>query len=125
MPCKGVEFIGTSSEKLFHLSTQERVSSLWVLFVCFLLFKAAPVAYGGSQDRGRIGAIAAGLCHSHSNEGLEPCLQPIPQLTAVPDPQPTDTSQICFHCAAVGTPSLWFQVRNLAVVLIVTDPRAN
>ena len=28
----------------------------------------APAAYGGFQARGRIGATAAGLCHSHSNK---------------------------------------------------------
>ena len=32
----------------------------------FLLFRASPVAYGCSQARGRIGAAAAGLQHSHS-----------------------------------------------------------
>ena len=53
----------------------------------FLLFLwAASVAYGGSQARGRIGAVAAGLCQSHSNVGSEPSLQPTPQLTATPDP---------------------------------------
>ena len=37
------------------------------LFLFFFLpFRAAPVAYGGSQARGRIGATAAGLGHSHS-----------------------------------------------------------
>ena len=36
--------------------------------------------------RGRIGAIAAGLHHSHSNAKLEPHLQPTPQLVATPDP---------------------------------------
>lgn len=36
-------------------------------FFFFLLFRATPVAYGSSQARGRIGAAAAGLCHSHSN----------------------------------------------------------
>ena len=40
----------------------------------FLLFRAAPAAYGGSQARGRIGAAAASLCHSHSNTGSEPHL---------------------------------------------------
>ena len=56
-------------------------------FVClFLLFRAAPAAYGGSQAKGRIGAAAAGLRHSHSNARSEPCLQPTPQLTATPDP---------------------------------------
>ena len=33
----------------------------------FFLFKVAPAAYGSSQARGRIGATAADLCHSHSN----------------------------------------------------------
>ena len=31
-------------------------------------------AYGGSQARGPIGAVAAGLRQSHSNAGSEPCL---------------------------------------------------
>ena len=41
------------------------------LFVCFCLFRAAPVAHGGSQARGGIGAVAAGLHHSHSNARSE------------------------------------------------------
>ena len=44
------------------------------------------MAHGSSQARGRIGATAAGLCHSHNNEGSEPHLRPILQLTAMPDP---------------------------------------
>ena len=55
-------------------------------FGLFAISWAAPVAYGGSQARGRIRAVAAGLRHSHSNAGSEPHLQPIPQLTATPDP---------------------------------------
>ena len=53
---------------------------MFLLF--FGLFRAAPVAYGGSQARGLIGAAAAGLPQSHSNAGSEPYLQPTPQLTA-------------------------------------------
>ena len=34
-----------------------------VLFI-YCLFRATPVAYGGSQARGPIGAVAAGLHHS-------------------------------------------------------------
>ena len=45
----------------------------------FCLFRTAPVAYGGSQTRGLIGAAVAGLHHSHSNVGSEPWLQPTPQ----------------------------------------------
>ena len=44
------------------------------------------MAYEGSQATGRIGAVAAGLHHSHSNAGSEPRLRPTPQLTAIPDP---------------------------------------
>ena len=44
------------------------------------------MAYGGSQARGIVGAVAAGLCHSHSNARSEPHLRPTSQLTATPDP---------------------------------------
>ena len=55
-------------------------------FFFFLLFLwASPTAYGGSQARGPIGAVATGLRQSHSNVGSEPRLQPTPQLTATPD----------------------------------------
>ena len=37
--------------------------------VCGGLFRAAPMAYGGSQARGPIGAAAAGVCHNHSRAG--------------------------------------------------------
>ena len=40
------------------------------LFVC-LLFRATLEAYRSSQDRGQIGAAAAGLCHSHSNSKVQ------------------------------------------------------
>ena len=50
------------------------------------LFRAAPMAYGSFQARGRIGAVAANLHHSHSNTGSERHLQPIPQLMVMLDP---------------------------------------
>ena len=59
----------------------------------FCLFRAAPMTYGGCQARGRIGAVAAVLHHSHSNAVSELCLQPTPQLTATPDPYPTEQGQ--------------------------------
>ena len=43
---------------------------------CLFVFRAATGAYGGSQARGQIRGIAAGLHHSHSNVGSEPCLLP-------------------------------------------------
>ena len=67
------------------------------LFICliftFRLFRATLVSYGGSQARGRMGAAATGLYHSHSHAGSEPRLRPTPQLTAVPDPWPTEWGQ--------------------------------
>ena len=51
-----------------------------------VFFSATPMAYGGSQAKGQNGATPAGLCHSHSNMGSEPRLQPTQQLTAIPDP---------------------------------------
>jgi len=58
--------------------------SLFVVVVVAISW-AAPAAYGVSQARGPIGAIAAGLHQRHSNAGSEPRLQPTPQLTATPD----------------------------------------
>ena len=54
-------------------------------FLSFAISRAAPAAYEGSKARGLVGAVAAGLHHSHSNTGSEPRLQPTPQLTATPD----------------------------------------
>jgi len=45
------------------------------LFIYLLLFRAALVAYGGSQARSRIGAVAAGLsliCDPHHGRILNP-----------------------------------------------------
>ena len=56
------------------------------LFIYLFCFRAAPAAYGGFQARGTIGAVAASLRHSHIKSGSEPCLQPTPQLMAMPDP---------------------------------------
>ena len=39
-------------------------------FLSFFFFRAAPMAYEGSQARGRIGAIAASLHHSQQQHGI-------------------------------------------------------
>ena len=36
-------------------------------YFLFVFSRAAPLAHGGSQARGLIGAVASGLHHSHSN----------------------------------------------------------
>ena len=61
------------------------LKEFFVLF-CFCYLRAIPSAYGGSQTSGQIGAVAAGLHHSHNNTRTEPRLPPTPQLMATPDP---------------------------------------
>ena len=52
-------------------------------FIChFAISRVAPMAYGGSQARGQIGAISAGLHQNHSNTGSELHLQPTPHGSA-------------------------------------------
>ena len=79
----------------------------------FCLFRATSAAYGGSQARGGIGAVATGLHYSLSHAGSKLPLRPTPQLTAMPD-NPLikardrtcvlkDASQICFRSATAGT----------------------
>ena len=66
----------------------------FILFYLFFVFsRAAPAAYGDSQAKGLIGAIAAGLCHSHSNVVSKPRLRPTPQLMATLGTQPTEQGQ--------------------------------
>ena len=62
-------------------------------FGLFAISWAVPMAYGGSQVRGQIGAEATGLCQSHGNSGSELHLQPTPQLMAMPDLYPTEQGQ--------------------------------
>ena len=61
-------------------------------FFCLFAFSGpAPSAYGSSQDKGPIRAVAAGLPQSHCNTGSELHLRPTPQLMTytrltMPDP---------------------------------------
>ena len=77
---------------IYHGSGTAPAAAMWqgknkqksVLYFC--PFRATPMAYGGSQARGWIRTVAAGLGHSHSNVASEPHLQPTPQRMATPDP---------------------------------------
>ena len=55
-------------------------------FCLFAFSKATPTAYGASQARGPIRAVAAGPHHSHSKARSESRLQPTSQLIATPEP---------------------------------------
>ena len=61
------------------------ISFFLFFFMSFCLFLGPPPeAYGGSQARDPIGAVATSLCHS--TVGSEPSLQPTPKITAKLDP---------------------------------------
>ena len=70
--------------KSIQVAANDIISSFFLGGVA--ISRAALTAYGGSQARGQIGAVAAGLRQSPSNAGSEPYLQSAPQLTATPDP---------------------------------------
>ena len=76
---------------IFYIKHIHCQNNSFFFFCAFLPFLGPlPAAYGGSQARGLIGAVAAALRHSHSNAGSKPSLQPTPQLMAIRDPQPTE-----------------------------------
>ena len=58
---------------------------IFIYLFIFAISWAALAAYGGSQARGQIGAVAASRRQRHSNAGPKQCLQPTPQLTATLD----------------------------------------
>lgn len=60
------------------------------IYLFIFLFRATPMACGGSQVRGPIGATAVSLCHSYSKAESELCLRPTSQLTVTPDPKPSE-----------------------------------
>ena len=86
-PDHGLKFLLLLSKCLLYLQSNRLAKHpVFFFFFFFLSFRAAHAAYGGSQARGPIRAIASGLHHSHSNVGSELRLRPTPQLTAMPDP---------------------------------------
>ena len=78
-------------------------------FWSFFLFRATPVAYGGSQARGLIGATTAGLHHSSQQcQILNPLSKARNQTCNLMVPSQihfcyamTGTLNICFYCFRV------------------------
>ena len=94
--CSAFVLMTNDVELFFMFLLAVSISSLEKkkLTFCVCVFpRAARTAHGGSQARGGIRAVAASLCHSHNNARSEPSLQPTPQLTAMPDPQPPEQGQ--------------------------------
>ena len=59
-------------DALNRFSSQTMNKCVFKAFFFFGLFRATPEANGGSQAKGRIGAVAASLHHSHSHTKSEP-----------------------------------------------------
>ena len=77
-----------------YISTSvANMMSYVTLSYLFFFFRATSEAYGCSQARGQIEAVAAGLCHSLSHVGSEPLLRPTRQLVAMTDPYLTEQGQ--------------------------------
>ena len=82
---------GDQDPERAHKGDFHFICDIWFLFFSFtfLLFRAAPAAYGGFQARGRIGAVAAGLRQSYSNTGSQAVsadLHHSPQQRQIPNP---------------------------------------
>ena len=74
----------------------------FIFFCLFAISWAAPEAYGGSQARGLIRAVAAGLHHSSQQCQIFNPLSEARNRTR----NLMVSSQIRFQCATTGTPSL-------------------
>ena len=112
------------------------------IFIFLSFFRAAPVAYGGSQARGLVGAVAACLCHRHSNARSDLHLLPTPHnswqhqiLNPLSEARGWTynlmvPSQIRFCCTMMETPrifndvilTMWYLVVILiCIFLIISD----
>ena len=86
------------------LQTVHYSKNFFFFFDFFAISRAASVAYGGSQARGLIGAIVAGLYQGHSYSGSKPRLQPTPQLMATQDPSHVcDTHHSSWQCQILNS----------------------
>ena len=77
-PCCSLLSVLHSFLWLSCIPLDEDTTFVYSFFFFFLLFRATPLAYGSSQARGQIGAIAASYSHSHSNAKSKPRLWPAP-----------------------------------------------
>ena len=96
------------------LRVQEKGNRSFLLFVC-CLFRAAPAAYEGSQVRGLIRAVAAGLHHRSWQRRI------LNLLSEARDPTRNlmVPSQTRFCCATTGTPFI-----SLFIIYFLAVPGA-
>ena len=100
----------------------------FIFFAFFFFFRATPTAYGSSQAKGRIGAVAASLHHSTTMwDPSHICdLHHSSQQCRIPDPLSKardqtgilmDASRVHFCCTMVGTPFLILLKYNWSITL--------
>ena len=89
----------------FYLLFKNWVFYLFIyLFIYLFVFLGPHPRHVSSQARGRVGAAAAGLHHSHSHVGSELLLWFTPQFARDWTGVLRDTSQVHYHWATTGTP---------------------
>jgi len=96
---------------LFKMSINRLIQRVLFCLFVFAISWAAPAAYGGSQARGGIGAVATGLRQSHSNSGPKPCLRLTPQLTTYTTAHSNAGSLTPWARAGTEPTTSWFLVR--------------
>ena len=77
-PCLCKDVLGMTGE--------EKKDVVDLFYFILFYFRPAPLAYRSPQARGRIGAVAAGQHHRHSNGASKLYLKPTLQLMARLDP---------------------------------------
>ena len=90
----------------------------------FLLFRAKLAAYGGSQARGPIGAVATGLCysHSHSNARSELCyLHHSSGQCRILNPLKSGIKPACLWILVrFVSAEPWQELQNISILSVVT-----
>ena len=79
-------------------------------FKTFYFIRVALMAYGGSQTRGWIGAVAASLHHSHNSAGSETYLWPAPhssQQSGILNTLSKVRDQTASPCILIGFINCW------------------
>ena len=91
-----------SKQPEFNLCVAFLFLNFTVVFIYLFIFRAAPMACGGSQARSWIGAVATNLRHSSWQCRILNPLRGPKDWTCVL----MDASQIHFHLAMTGTPRI-------------------
>ena len=110
-----------NSDVQFNFSWNHQYETV-TIFIYLFYFMASPVVYGSSWARGWIATAAAGLCSNHGNCGSELHLWPTLQLSATPNPLPTEWGQESnphLHGYYVGFLTCWATIGTPMIILFL------